>query len=82
MKKIVWALICIILAFTYGVSVGALQIFPYDFLQKIYTYIRSPVSDSEEIINLEVCSIPEISEIPSGATVVSGHAYGKFLPKS
>jgi hypothetical protein len=82
MKKIVWALICIILAFTYGVSVGALQIFPYDFLQKIYTYIRSPVSDSEEIINLEVCSIPEISEIPYGATVVIGHAYGKFLPNS
>ena len=75
MKKILWALVCIILAFTYGVSVGTFQIFPYDFMHKIYTYIKSPVSDSEEIINLEVCSIPEISEIPYDATVVIGHAY-------
>jgi hypothetical protein len=76
MKKIVWGLICIILAFTYGVCVGTFQIFPYSSLQKTIGYFRSPVSTSEEAIALEVCSIPEISEITYDATVVIGHAYG------
>ena len=73
--RLLWVIIFLVSSFFLGMFIAQKKYFPYYYVQLAYRELTN-FNINFKLNELLKCKIEEINQIPMGATVLIGHAYG------